>query len=297
MLIIPTKTSHKKPYPAISPERAELSQAGRTILVTGGGLGIGFAICRAFIAAAAFRIIIVGRRTSVIDDAVTKLADITKSQGRDTIILGKQCDIADLNSSKTLWDQLAEEGIIVDALMLNAATQGAPGPILERGTTKVWQDLAMNVQSTIYFTERFHKQPGNKKKYLVNVSSAVIHKFDEPVRLLPSYSFTKNSAAFFLQQVALHVTAEEMQIVSFNPGQILTDAAKNAGFDETSGIDWDDENLPGHFAVWAASPEAKLLHGRFVWAHWDIDELLSGENAQKLKTDDNYLRLGVIGLA
>lgn len=158
------------------------------------------------------------------------------------------------------------------------------------------------------------------QKYLVNVSSAVIHKFDEPVRLLPSYSFTKNSAAFFLQQVALHVTAEDMQIVSFNPGQILTDAARNAGFDETSGIDWDDgmktksalffiaslriltlpsiaENLPGHFAVWAASPEAKLLHGRFVWAHWDIDELLSGETAQKLKTDDYYLRLGVIGLA
>ncbi|KAM0463247.1 hypothetical protein ACHAPV_003375 [Trichoderma viride] len=278
MLIIPTKTSHKKPYPAISPERTELSQAGRTILVTGGGLGIGFAICRSFITAAASRIIIVGRRTSVIDDAITKLADITKSQGRDTIILGKQCDIADLDSSKALWDQLAEEGIIVDTLVLNAATQGGPGPILERGTTKVWQDLAMN-------------------KYLVNVSSAVIHKFDEPVKLLPSYSFTKNSAAFFLQQVALHVTAEDMQIVSFNPGQILTDAARNTGFDETSGIDWDDENLPGHFAVWAASPEAKLLHGRFVWAHWDIDELLSGETAQKLKTDDYYLRLGVIGLA
>lgn len=163
MLIIPTKTSHKKPYPAISPERTELSQAGRTILVTGGGLGIGFAICRSFITAAASRIIIVGRRTSVIDDAITKLADITKSQGRDTIILGKQCDIADLDSSKALWDQLAEEGIIVDTLVLNAATQGGPGPILERGTAKVWQDLAMNVQSTIYFTERFHKQPGAKK--------------------------------------------------------------------------------------------------------------------------------------
>lgn len=68
----------------------------------------------------------------------------------------------------------------------------------------------------------------------------MLHHFNEPSRLLPSYGLTKNSAAFFLQQVALHVTAEDMQIVSFNPGQILTDAARNAGYDETSGIDWDD---------------------------------------------------------
>ena len=32
--------------------------------------------------------------------------------------------------------------------------------------------------------------------------------------------------------------------------------------------------LPGNFAVWLASPEAKFLSGRFVWAEWDVDELL-----------------------
>jgi hypothetical protein len=33
-------------------------------------------------------------------------------------------------------------------------------------------------------------------------------------------------------------------------------------------------NLPGNFAVWLASDEAKFLTGRFVWAQWDVDELL-----------------------
>jgi hypothetical protein len=33
--------------------------------------------------------------------------------------------------------------------------------------------------------------------------------------------------------------------------------------------------LPGDFAVWLASPEAKFLAGKFVWAQWDVDELLT----------------------
>lgn len=35
------------------------------------------------------------------------------------------------------------------------------------------------------------------------------------------------------------------------------------------------EVLPGDFAVWLASPEARFLAGKFVWAQWDVDELLS----------------------
>jgi hypothetical protein len=33
--------------------------------------------------------------------------------------------------------------------------------------------------------------------------------------------------------------------------------------------------LPGDFAVWLASPEANFLAGKFVWAQWDVDELLT----------------------
>lgn len=31
--------------------------------------------------------------------------------------------------------------------------------------------------------------------------------------------------------------------------------------------------LPTDFAVWAVSPEAHFLNGKFVWAHWDVDNL------------------------
>lgn len=54
-------------------------------------------------------------------------------------------------------------------------------------------------------------------------------------------------------------------------------------------------DLGGQFALWAATPEAGFLHGRFVWAAWDVDELQSKE-FRKLLEDANYLKIGVKGL-
>lgn len=33
-------------------------------------------------------------------------------------------------------------------------------------------------------------------------------------------------------------------------------------------------DLPGHFYVWLVSPQASFLRGKFVWANWDVDELV-----------------------
>jgi hypothetical protein len=57
-----TKTWHSKPYPAISPTRPELSVAGKNIVVTGCGAGIGKAIAMSFAQAGASSITIHGRR-------------------------------------------------------------------------------------------------------------------------------------------------------------------------------------------------------------------------------------------
>jgi hypothetical protein len=43
-------------------------------------------------------------------------------------------------------------------------------------------------------------------------------------------------------------------------------------------------SLPAHFSVWAASPEAKFLKGKFVWVNWDAEELLA--RAEEIKEKD-----------
>lgn len=32
--------------------------------------------------------------------------------------------------------------------------------------------------------------------------------------------------------------------------------------------------LPGDFCVWLASPEAKFLKGKYLWANWDVDQMM-----------------------
>jgi hypothetical protein len=52
------------------------------------------------------------------------------------------------------------------------------------------------------------------------------------------------------------------------------------------------EKLPGDFAVWLAGPEADFLTGRFVWAQWDVDELIGMK--EKVAQDPSLLTIGLV---
>jgi FlaA1/EpsC-like NDP-sugar epimerase len=71
-----TKTTRKDVYPAISPSRPELSQAGKVVLITGAGTGVGFNIAKSFVQASADTVIIIGRRLEKLETAASTLKQI-----------------------------------------------------------------------------------------------------------------------------------------------------------------------------------------------------------------------------
>lgn len=52
-------------------------------------------------------------------------------------------------------------------------------------------------------------------------------------------------------------------------------------------------SLPANFLVWMASPGARFLRGRVVWANWDVEELM--QKRQEIEADETFLTVGVVG--
>jgi hypothetical protein len=50
--------------------------------------------------------------------------------------------------------------------------------------------------------------------------------------------------------------------------------------------------LAGDFALWLASPEADFLNGRYMWAAWDVDEMIAMK--EKVGGDPSLLTMSLV---
>ncbi|KAK0637469.1 hypothetical protein B0T17DRAFT_482322 [Bombardia bombarda] len=295
-----TPTTHTTSYPAISPSRPELSQAGRTVLITGGSAGIGYAAATAFMAASASIVIITGRRQASLDTAVASLTALAAETKTPTRIIGVQSDARDLANVDALWDNLAAQNIIVDVLVTNAARFTQPNTLFDLGVGEVWAQFETNVRAPLQFAERLWKQKvgRDRPKNIVNISTEAINMSKKAYLPIShdrqAYGLTKGCGTWLMQSIAEEMPAEKLQIVSLHPGVVYTEAMSRQV--PRDFMTFDDDTLSGSYSVWAASKEARFLHGRFVWASWDVEELAEIYK-QRLEEDVDFLRVGVIGLA
>ncbi|KAF5342802.1 hypothetical protein D9757_005014 [Collybiopsis confluens] len=298
-------TYHRTSYPAISPSQPALSQAGRTILITGGGGGIGFEIARSFAKASASRVIIVGRRAAFLNEAVSNLQQEFGAKGV-TEFIARQGDIGDDASISSLWEYLHSQGIFVNVLVLNAAlfvSSGIETLLLDKD--QFMQAFQVNLGGNFLMTTKFVHQSlrpsitaADHQLYLINISTAQIHMY--PSTDSDTYGTSKAAWTAMLSRIADQSKVDELQIISYHPGVVYSEGVSKLVSKDL--LNWDDMSLPADYAVWAASSEASWLHGRFVWAHWDVDELraaatdATSEVGKQMKDNAGYLKVGVLGL-
>lgn len=234
-----TATHHRDTYPSISPTKPSLSQAGRNILITGGGSGIGFEIARSFAKASAAKIIIVGRRAQVLEEASVKLRQEFRGNG-STEFIAHQADVGSDFSVASLWAYLHSQNIIVHVLVLNAAHAHPRGPdTLSLDKKELMRAFDINIGGNFLMSANFVKQalrPEKLKLYLINVSTAAIHMY--PSLQQSTYSTSKSAFTTLLGHIANERSVEDLQIVSYHPGALYTESAAEAFTKDA--FPWDD---------------------------------------------------------
>ncbi|EED12547.1 short-chain dehydrogenase, putative [Talaromyces stipitatus ATCC 10500] len=271
-----TKTWHTVPYPAISPLKPLLSAADKTILITGGGGGIGAGIARAFAAAGSTQIAIIGRRQDVLATTAKEL----EASFNGLRVIGCVTDVSKKEQIDAAFDLVVNKFGPIDVFVDNAGYV-TTGTVTELSNDDAWITFETNMKGSIYTAQAFSRTARKDHAVVIDVSS--IAAIMPPLPGAAAYSTSKLAATKIWEYFAAE--NPNYRVVSIQPGQIETDMAKKLGLTGR-----DHVNLPSQFAVWLASSEADFLHGKFVCANWDVEELIARK--EEFKTTD----LGTIRL-
>lgn len=205
----------------------------KTILVTGGGAGIGLAIATAF-AARGNKVIIVGRDAKKLRAAEQQSANIT----------GVACDISDAAQVDKLVGLVSADFGGIDILVNNA------GVLLARpGTADVYenskQEFDINFFAVIRLTEKLLPVLQQRAEAaIVNVSSATAFS---PLVGAPTYSASKAALHSYTQSLRLILSKEAPQLKVFEvlPGYVDTAMANGIKAEKMNATDLAQELLDG----------------------------------------------------
>ncbi|KAJ9609584.1 hypothetical protein H2200_005911 [Cladophialophora chaetospira] len=281
-----TKQYHSDVYSDIDASRPNLSVKGKRVVVTGGAGGIGSATAEAFAIAGASEVVILGRTQQTLDQ--TKAA--ISSKYPNTSIVSITANIADPKSVADAFGTIAKRGQI-DIFVNNAGAMSV-GTVAESDPIKWFNVFETNIKGSLLAVQAALKNINTKDGVIINVTTAAGHMPYVPVS--SSYATSKLASAKLFEYVQ-HENPS-LRVFNIQPGAIGTTTLASK-FMEESGLSFpqqDKVELPANFMVWLSSPEAAFLKGRFVWANWDVKELL--EKKQALEADPTLLTWGVLNL-
>ena len=257
-----TRTARHDTYQSISPTRPELSVSGKNIVVTGGGTGIGKAIAIAFAQAGAKSVAILGRREDRLISAVTEVRAAAASP--DSMFLYEVCDLMKREEVERTFQTLLNKTGPTDILVSNAGSLPDIGPVRSLQADSFMYSFDLNVRTALNTMQAFLPRAAPNPT-VISVSSCIAHI--SPMPNVGGYAVSKAANLKLMDYFAAE--NPDLHVVSLQPGTVTTEMSAKVGVPGTTAV-----ALPAHFCVWLASEEARFLKSKFVWANWDVDELL-----------------------
>jgi short-subunit dehydrogenase len=246
---------------------------------------VGLSICRAFAEAGVSKLIISARRAKPLQEAKAQLSKSYPSVNIETIEL-------DVGQFDEVTKALEAAGPI-DVLVFNAFYSHQHFvPSVTIPASEIAKTFNINVAACYHMLSTYIAscpKPSSGEKAFINVSSAGSHLY---IPQQAGYGASKAAMTKILSAMADEHAPQidGARLMNYHPGIIFSDAARENSYTDDS-FEWEDVNLPGDFAVWLAGKESTFLHGRFVWAQWDVDELITAK--ERMEKDKMFLKMGL----
>ncbi|KAI4170498.1 MAG: hypothetical protein LQ346_008850, partial [Caloplaca aetnensis] len=233
---------HHDTYDAISPTNPTVSAAaeGKSVVVTGGGAGIGREIAKAYAEAGAAQVALLGRTQKSLDETKS----IINKQSPDTQVTIHVADVAD----EVAVGNAARDLTGWEILILNAGVLAQPSTIVEAKLADWWRVYETNVKGVVTCIQAFihTRNPSpSVPTSIIGINAAMVHM---PAGVGPatgSSAYTSSKMAQLKVMEYLAAEQPDIFVASVHPGVVETPMTRalmehGAGKPEQAGFHLDD---------------------------------------------------------
>jgi len=262
--------------------------SNKTILITGGSLGIGYASAKACLKAGG-RVVICARNPEIVKEAVEKLA----GESEHARIKGVAADVTEIKDLEKALDLVESSFGPVNAVIHAAGILGAIGPVVDTDPVKWQEAIQVNLFGTFLTARqscrRMEKHGGGRIVFFSGGGAST------PFPNYTSYACSKVGVVRFTETLAEEVAPLGIEVNCLGPGFVLTRLHQQtlaAGPRAGKNLLKTEEELArggvpaskgGEAAAFLISDSAKGITGKFMavpydgWQNWPqhLDELKS----------------------
>ncbi|KAM0444590.1 hypothetical protein ACHAQK_002086 [Fusarium lateritium] len=266
--------THDKPYAAIDPENAELSQ-GYVVCIIGAGGAAGAGLARSFAKAGASGIILAARTQKSLEKTANEVTSINQS----VKVVSVSCNISSNDDVAKIATAVTEQfNGKLDAVFVNCGFSGplSKATVLEEDFEDVQKAFSTHCLGT--WLAAHHLLPfllTSKGSFIVisSISAQCIIGFGTTSH----YCASKLAQARMIELLHAQYADKGVFVASVHPGGMQSEFSRAASKDIQHLLN-DSPDLVGAFSVWLLKSQGfevrkEVLNGRWLSCKWDVDEL------------------------
>ena len=276
----------------------------KRIIITGGSLGIGFAIAKACAGQGA-EVIIAARDQGNLEDSLKKIKSISEKNH-----IAYSLDVGDLKAVKVFAEWIKNEGLVVNGLVNCAGIYGPIGKTPNIDMENFTNAIRINFLGTVYMCSVFSPLlVSSTNKKIVNYSGGGAAS---PFPNYSAYASSKAAIVRFTENLSRELDDDGFDINCIAPGFVITRLHQETvgagsemagpGFYENTKKQIEEGGVPPEIAaeltIFLLSEDADGITGKFLSAPWDpwqdktFQEKLREDNdlATLRRIDEKYFK-------